>query len=270
MNSYLWRFIDTGSLCGSTNMAIDESLLKLYDSKLSKPILRFYGWKSPFLSLGRFQIADEVLDLNRCRADRIPVVRRISGGGVIFHADELTYSLVCSSEQIHPTSSVKDSFRLLTGFLIDFYLSLGLNASYALDTVSGFEGLGTRTAFCFAGKESFDILIDGVKLGGNAQRRQKNIIFQHGSIPIVNHVSTGLSYMIDRSPEYVQGATSLLECGISTDATVLKTKLVEAFKRRMNVEVLESQLSHEEQQLSQQLINSKYTTDRWNLQGVAG
>lgn len=270
MKAHAWRFIDTGPLCGSANMAIDESLLNLYDSKLSKPILRFYGWKPAFLSLGRFQVADEVLDLKRCRADRIPVVRRISGGGVIFHADELTYCIVCSSEQIPTASSVKDSFRFLTGFLIDFYRSLGLNASYAIDTVSVFERLGTRTAFCFAGKETFDILIDGVKIGGNAQRRQKNIIFQHGSIPIENHALTGLSYMIDRSSEYVRGATSLLECGISTESAVLKTKLVDAFKRRMNVELLESQLSHEEQLLSQQLINSKYTTDRWNLQGDAG
>ena len=92
-------------------------------------------------------------------ANDVSVVRRVSGGGTIYHAEELTYSIVCSPEHIPSTASVKDSFRVLTGFLIDFYGMLGLQARYAVDTVPDAERLGERTAFCFAGKETFDILI---------------------------------------------------------------------------------------------------------------
>lgn len=267
MKIQLWRFIDTGSLRGAQNMAIDESLLCSFDPKLSVPILRIYGWNTPSLSLGRFQEAKEVLDLERCYADSIPIVRRVSGGGTIYHADELTYSIVCSPEHIPSVTSVKESFRVLTGFLIDFYKALGLDASYALDTVSDAERLGTRTAFCFAGKESFDILINGKKIGGNAQRRLKNVIFQHGSIPLVNQAMTGLQYMNDRSPEYGQGTVSLFESGVSLDMSILKCKLVESFYRSMGVETSESCMSKAEYRMSEELLLNKYTTECWNLRG---
>lgn len=267
MISKSWRLIDTGVMPGSHNMAIDESLLCKFNPELSDPVLRLYGWNPPSLSLGRFQKSEEVLDLQRCRFDSVPIVRRVSGGGAIYHADEITYSIVCSPEQLPPATSVKESFRILTGFLIDFYHVLGLRASYAVDTVPDSERLGTRTAFCFAGKEQFDILIDGNKIGGNAQRRHKNIIFQHGSIPIVNKAILGLEYMNDRSPEHAQHTTSLQDCGVDTNVSVLKSTLLEAFKRQMDVALEECGLSYEEQHLSDQLFVDKYTTDRWNLRG---
>jgi lipoate-protein ligase A len=181
----------------------------------------------------------------------------------------LTYSIVCSPGHIPPAASVKDSFRILTGFLIDFYRSLGLDACYAVDSASEPDRLGVRTAFCFAGKETFDIVIDGKKIGGNAQRRHKNVIFQHGSIPVLNRAHQGLQYMKDRSLEYADNAASLSDFGISEDLIVLKRMLIEAFRRCMNVETCESRLSPDEQGLSLELSLQKYATDRWNLQGEA-
>ncbi|MDD2310841.1 MAG: lipoate--protein ligase family protein [Desulfuromonadaceae bacterium] len=198
-NDLKWRLIDTSPLSGAENMAIDEALLRSFDPATSLPILRLYGWNPPALSLGRFQKAAEVLDLARCRADGVAIVRRVTGGGVIYHADELTYSLVCSPEQIPATGSIKDSFRVLTGFLLAFYRGLGLEPAYAADVVPEGSRLGERTAFCFAGRESFDIIAGGRKIGGNAQRRLKGIIFQHGSIPLRNRAATGLSYMRDHN-----------------------------------------------------------------------
>ena len=195
------------------------------------------------------------------------MVRRVSGGGTIYHSDELTYSIVCSPGHIPATTSVKDSFRVLTGFLIDFYRVLGLNASYAVDTAPDSEPLGVRTAFCFAGKETFDILIDGKKIGGNAQRRHKNIIFQHGSIPIINRAHYGLQYMKDRSPGQAGNTVSLSDCGVSADILTLKTMLLGAFRRRLGVAISVDCLTLNEQRLSQKLLAEKYATNRWNLQG---
>jgi lipoate-protein ligase A len=114
-------------------MAVDEALLACFDPAVSAPVLRLYGWHPPAFSLGRFQDAGQVLDLEKCRETGIPVVRRITGGGVIYHADELTYSLVCAPRQVPPARSVKDSFRVLTSFLLRLYEKLGLTARYALD-----------------------------------------------------------------------------------------------------------------------------------------
>lgn len=263
-----WRLIETPLLSGMENMAIDEALLRSFDAERSLPVLRLYGWEPGALSLGRFQKGAAVLDLERCRAAHVPVVRRITGGGAIFHADELTYSIVCSPGQIPPASSVKDSFRVLTGFLLAFYRGLGLAAAYAADTVSAGTRLGERTAFCFAGRESFDILVEGAKIGGNAQRRQKGLVFQHGSIPLINRALTGLSYMRDKTPAHARGVTSLEECGISATGDRLRHDLATAFAAHFGVELLTDTLTEGERRLAGALVAQKYSTDSWNLEGV--
>lgn len=265
--SHDWRHIDSGCCSGARNMAIDEALLQSFNREQTLPVLRTYGWSPPALSLGRFQDAAEVLDLDLCRHDAVDIVRRVSGGGVIYHADELTYSIVCTQDQIPPATSVKDSFRVLTGFLIEFYRSLGMKAGYAVDAVPGHAGLGARTAFCFAGRESFDILIDGRKIGGNAQRRHRDIIFQHGSIPIVNRSLTGLQFMKDRNPSHAENSISLEDCGIPSDVAMLTESLVTAFRRHMEVETFEDNLTQVEMDVSQVLFENKYVSAQWNLKG---
>lgn len=263
-----WRLIVTPPLPGEHNMAIDEALLRLFDPASSLPVLRLYGWSPPALSLGRFQKPLEELDLERCRADGVALVRRITGGGALYHADELTYSLVCSPQQIPPASSIKDSFRVLTAFLLDFYRSFDLDAGYALDAAPDKSRLGERSAFCFAGRESFDILVGGRKIGGNAQRRTRGIIFQHGSIPLLNRAETGLSCMRDSSPETLECVTSLDECGVTLGRELLLQRLATAFGRAMGVELLSGDCTAAERAWAERLVESKYATERWNLEGV--
>ncbi len=250
-------------------MAIDEALLRSFDPESSQPVLRLYGWNPPALSLGRFQKAAEVLDQERCRADGVAVVRRVTGGGVIYHADELTYSLVCAPSQIPPTASIKDSFRVLTGFLLLFYRRLGLDAGYAVDVAPEGARLGERTAFCFAGKESFDVVANGRKIGGNAQRRLKGVIFQHGSIPLCNRAVAGLSYMREQRPEYADGTTSLAECGVIADECTLQSALAAAFSSYFDVKLENDTLSDREQADRDELCLNKYSTERWNMEGEA-
>ena len=248
-------------------MSIDEALLSSFDPINSLPSFRVYSWSPPALSIGRFQNPSKEIDLERCNRDNLTLIRRITGGGALYHADELTYSIVCSIEQIPETVSVKDSFRVLTGFLLDFYHALGLNAAYAVDAVSNTGQLGGRTSFCYAGKETFDILVDGRKMGGNAQRRLKNIVFQHGSIPKKDCTTSGLQYMVDRSTGYAEDSASLIGCGIDSDVDSLKQALIESFGRRMNAAMQRCRLTHEEDMSSKKLLTEKYSAERWNLRG---
>ncbi len=249
-------------------MAIDEALLHSFDPSASSPVLRLYRWNPPALSLGRYQKAAVILDLGRCDRDNVTVVRRVTGGGVIYHADELTYSLVCAPEQIPPASSIKDSFRVLTGFLLRFYRTLGLEPSYATDTAPEGTSFGERTAFCFAGRESFDILVNGGKIGGNAQRRMKNVIFQHGSIPLHNRAAAGLTYMTDRNPAHANGTVSLVECGVNDSFDCLADMLARAFSDHFAAVLQKDTLSKQEQAAMESLFVGKYSTDLWNREGV--
>ncbi len=247
-------------------MALDEALLCSFDQH-SRPVLRLYGWHPVALSLGRFQKTGEVLDVERCRADGVSLVRRITGGGVIYHADEITYSIICSPDQIPEARSIKDSFRVLTGFLLQFYRNLGLDALYALDCCSSDEKLGERTPFCFAGKESFDILVNGRKIGGNAQRRLKQVVFQHGSIPIQNRVADGIVYLRQHPAGVEERVTCLAGEGMSKDTPFLKSVLKDAFCSNLGTVLLETNPTDIEQQMAVKLYREKYLNVHWNLDG---
>ena len=250
-----WRLIDTGPLDGPANMAVDEALLASFDPVHSRPVLRLYGWEPPALSVGRFQDAGEVIDLARSRAAGVPVVRRITGGGAVYHAGELTYAIVCAPHHIPRTVSVKDSFRVLTSFLLRSYRALGLDASYAIDRLPAGMGLGERTPVCFAGRESYDILIGGRKIGGNAQRRMKNVIFQHGSIPVENRMAEGNAFFSGALPGLSETAVALRDCGVSASFAELKECVTGAFRETVGSMLEPDRLTTGEETLAGRLRN---------------
>jgi lipoyl(octanoyl) transferase len=265
-NAPVWRLIDAGPLDGPSNMALDEALLCCFDAQRSLPVLRLYGWNPPALSVGRYQDAGAALNLELCAADGVPLVRRMTGGGIIFHAQELTYSMVCSPEHIGEVLGVKEGFRRLCGFLLGTYQRLGLESAFAADLNLAGERLGGRAAFCFAGKEEFDVLVNGRKIGGNAQRRLRGAILQHGSIPLESRVRDALRYLKDPAPG-AAGAVSLAELGLRPELATLKGMLVEAFQERLGVRLQLSELSTEEADTAAQLEEKKYRCDQWNLAG---
>ena len=250
-------------------MAIDEALLLHFDPQSSAPVLRLYGWEPAALSLGRFQKAAEMLDLAEIKRRELPLVRRITGGGAIYHADELTYSIVCSPQQIPPTNSIKDSFRVLTSFLLRFYRQLGLAASFAADAAGEGRTLGGRASFCFAGTESYDILIDGRKIGGNAQRRLKQSIFQHGSVPLRLQLEAGLSCLQVKPERLGEQITCLETLGVGQGAAWLAPQLIDCFQQQLGVTLEPGWLTPDEQRCADALLRDKYSAVSWNLQGEA-
>jgi lipoyl(octanoyl) transferase len=263
-----WRFIDNGPRNGSSNMAVDEALLTCFDPGVSRPVFRIYGWEPPALSLGRFQKAREILDHERCSAAAMPVVRRITGGGVIYHADELTYSIVCSPDHVPPAASIKESFRVLTSFLVRFYERLGLNPCYAMESFPDRNGPGERSPFCFAGRESYDILIAGKKIGGNAQRRLKNVIFQHGSIPLVNRAEFGAAFL-NRPPVGIGAATAaLFELGVDSTRDELRRLMAESFAETLPAALEGDSLTGEEESTADRLTLHKHSLSSWVWEGL--
>ena len=268
MSGEIWRLIDTGPLDGASNMAIDEALLDSFDPGKSTPVLRLYGWSPPALSLGRFQDAGKVLDLTRCKAGGVPVVRRITGGGVIYHADELTYAIVCGPQHLPEKTTIKESFRFLTGFLLSFYRELGIPAVYAADVPGNMSRLGKPTPLCFAGRESYDIQVDGRKIGGNAQRRLRKAVFQHGSIPLRNRVDTGIGFLRERPPVPDLSVADLSMLGVNVPEEVLKKRLAAAFAGRIGGNLVPSEMTVAERERAECLIHGKYASGDRDRNGV--
>ena len=266
----MWRLIDTGALDGAGNMAVDEALLACFDPKESLPVLRLYGWNPPAFSLGRYQHAAAVLDLARCSEQGIRVVRRITGGGVIYHAEELTYSIVCAPRHIPQVRTVKESFERLCGFLLLTYRTLALDARFAVEHKYEHAKLGVREAFCFAGKEEYDIIVNGRKIGGNAQRRRKETIFQHGSIPLRSRVAEALEFLRVKPSGLEQSTASLAELGVVITAEELKDIVLASFRESLDVDLSPAALTLQESGIADALRAGKYDSTSWNVTGDAG
>ncbi len=226
----IWRFIDSGSNDGNYNMAFDENLLKTY--KKGEPVFRLYEWNPPAISLGRFQDDRKVLNLSECRRQNINIVQRISGGGAIFHDCDISYSIVCDDETIG-SLSVKDSYFKLCNFLVLTYKEIGLNAAFSGKNNCRYTEY-KKSDFCFAGWNECDIIIkNGVKIGGNAQRRLKNIIFQHGSIPIKLNIEK-IKKCFNRHFD----SSGIMSLDLLSDISLEKFKSImkKNFKKAMNIE----------------------------------
>jgi lipoate-protein ligase A len=159
-------------------MAIDDAILGAVAKGASLPTLRLYGWSPPAVSLGRFQINDEGIDLSVCRQRGWDVVRRPTGGRAVLHAEELTYSLAVPLELIG-NIGVRTSHCLFTRAL---HQALREMIPAEAPTSGAASPRDARSASCFALATTADSLVAGRKLVGSAQVRRDGALLQHGSI----------------------------------------------------------------------------------------
>ncbi|MQY57067.1 hypothetical protein GH140_02605, partial [bacterium] len=125
-----WKLIlDKKPLPGSLNMAVDEFLFRSLSDE-PQTYLRFYGWERPTASLGYSQYVRKVVDIEYCQKNGIDVVRRMTGGKLVLHHKEVTYSL-CSSDCETFTSTLADSYRLISEALIRGFEKMGLSPCLA-------------------------------------------------------------------------------------------------------------------------------------------
>ena len=256
------RFIPLMGFSPYENMAIDEYMMAFYE-RSATPVLRFYSWSPPGLSIGRNQDARKEINLEKCAEQHVPVVRRLTGGGAIYHRNELTYSVVCSESDLSETPiSVKASFEKLNAFIMRMYSKFGLKAAYAKDLDPGVK-LGERAAFCFAANEDYDIVINSKKIGGNAQMRKKNMIFQHGSIPLCEN--TGATELM-REKTATGNYTSLNALlGREVEAAEAAANLAASFMEEFRADLNEEPLGMEEKKEVVGILTSRYAMNNWNL-----
>lgn len=174
----LRRIIDP-PLDGPTNMARDEALLLAVGQKRTPPTLRFYRWDPPTISLGYFQTFAEYEALD-FPARNCPVVRRLTGGGAILHADELTYSLALPLGHSLVGSNLNDLYLRMHEAAIAALADLGIHAARCGTTVETHAQRGPF--FCFQRRHCLDVLVGNDKIVGSAQRRIRDAVLQHGSI----------------------------------------------------------------------------------------
>ncbi len=265
-----WRLLLNGYNDAYSNMAIDEAVLESYRNGTALPTLRIYGWEPQGISLGYFQDAARVLYTERCALEKTPFVRRVTGGEAIYHGEGVTYSIACSTKDLKLPRSVKESYLTLCLFLINFYKSFGVQANFFSWRNRNVPG-GKRSDFCFAAEQDFDIAVDGKKIGGNAQKRHKDVIFQHGSIPIKLDMAKIRHFFREDLSGVEDRISTLLDvAGTPLGFNEAAGMLADSFAKTFGVTFGEDKLSKLERESAAELKDNKYSTDEWNYDKKAG
>jgi len=171
MTTDLWSRLDSAPGDAAANMALDEALLEAMP-RLNRPVLRFYGWSEPAASFGYFQRYAEVEPLTGLR----PLVRRPTGGGLVPHAADWTYSLAIPTTHAWYSLPARESYQRLHRWLQAAFAQFRLTVELAPAAHK------THPGQCFAGHEQFDLLWHGRKLAGAAQRRRRDGLLIQGSV----------------------------------------------------------------------------------------
>src|SRR5437868_1994202 len=163
---------DIDSRSAALNMAIDEALFET----AATPSIRFYKWDHPGLSFGYFGKFADVANHERER----DIVRRWTGGGIVFHGEDLTYSIIIPAGN---RALVESSMSIYQKTHDAIRATLAANGQVSeLATNAGPK----ISESCFANPVRADVLLNGRKIAGAAQRRTRRGLLQQGSIQSIN------------------------------------------------------------------------------------
>ena len=155
-----FRILPTQKRDAYMNMALEEACLESVRDG-GAPTIRLFEWAQPSITIGRFQCLTDEVDVQAVKEDGVPITRRITGGGAVFHETEITYSVVAPQELF--VNSVRKSYGQI-----------------AKPLMQALAKLGVETRF----RPLNDIVLDEKKISGNAQTRKEGVLLQHGTIII--------------------------------------------------------------------------------------
>ncbi|MFN8365820.1 MAG: lipoate--protein ligase family protein [Candidatus Kapaibacterium sp.] len=204
------KLSDTGFNTGAWNMQYDSDLLyQLADSSSDDIYFRVYGWSPWAISLGANQ-KDTDIDAELLSQHGYDVVRRLTGGRAVFHANEITYSLVM---RIPQEITIHDIYRVSHQLLLLGLQKLGNNNLSFQKSQTNFSELyksTTDSVSCFASSARYEIMNNNRKVVGSAQRVYKNTLLQHGSILIGQEHSSLPFYVKNKTTEQMHNMQQML------------------------------------------------------------
>lgn len=271
-----WYFINSGACSGAYNMAMDEALLTMHSVGEIPPVIRFYEWAEPTLSIGYFQQAARDINLEAVRAQGIDFVRRPTGGRAVLHEHELTYSVIVSEQHPNMPTNVTDAYRVISEGILKGFHQLGMDAYFSVpESKEQLDDLKKpKSAVCFDAPSWYELVVEGKKVAGSAQTRQKGVILQHGAILLDVDIEKLLSVFHFTSEaqkdsmraKLVQKAVAINDL---TAATITPQQAAEAFKHgfeeSLHIELVPYELTKEQQHVVDNLMRTKYMTDEWNF-----
>src|SRR3954452_1305605 len=276
MKKETWRFIDSGNGSPSYNMALDEALLDWHSEGKFPPVIRFYGWNPATLSVGYFQKVEKEIDMEAVKTHQLGFVRRPTGGRGVLHEHELTYSVIVSEDHPEMPKTVTEAYRVISEGILKGFQHLGLEAYFAVPkTAEERDALkNPRSAVCFDAPSWYELVVEGRKVAGSAQTRQKGVILQHGSILLdldEDKLFSLFKYSNERVMERMKKSFMNKAVAINdlTSNRISMEQAKEAFKKGfeegLNINLEPYELNQTEIDYVNQIARERYESDEWNF-----
>ncbi len=258
-----WRLLKLETHDAYTNMAIDEAILTARTRNLAPNTIRFYRWNPSAVSIGKFQNIENEVQLDKCKKYGVDVVRRITGGGAVYHdtEGEITYSVVANKKDLK-AENINAVYAKFYGGIAEALKILGINADFN-------EGNA---------KTCPNLIVNSKKISGSAQSHKKGVVLQHGTLLVDVDLEEMFTFL--RVPwaktcmEVVNVAKNKItsikkELGKTVSVEEVNNALSEGFKKALNIQLLEGELTPYENEIASKLYKEKYTTDEWNFKGIS-
>jgi lipoate-protein ligase A len=258
-----WRLLKLSTADAYTNMAVDEAIMKARTENRVPNTLRLYQWSPSAVSIGRFQTLADEIHVDNCKTHGVDIVRRISGGGAVYHdhEGELTYCIVAKLSDLGCADlDMLSAYQKICSGLNEAVKILGAKAEYRPPDP----------------KRCPNLTISGKKISGNAQTSKKGILLQHGTFLMdIDHTkmftflkvpwAKTLNDVLAVSKRKLTSARQELDSNFSTQGA--SQALVKGFEKALNVQFVEEELTEYEQKLAEKIRKERFVTEDWTFLG---
>lgn len=269
----IWNFINTGSKNPYYNMAMDEALLNFVSRGEIDPVIRFYTWNPATLSIGYFQRLQKEIDIDKVKEKGYGLVRRQTGGRGVLHDKELTYSVIVPESHPNMPSTVTEAYKIISQGLLEGFKNLGFETYFAIPRSKEERDKlkQPRSSVCFDAPSWYELVVEGRKIAGSAQTRQKGVILQHGSILQdidIDDLFDMFKFKNERlkakmKENFVQKAVAIND--ISNQHITLnemENAFEAGFKKGLNIDFKPLELTEKQKEEVQEL-EEKYRSEAW-------
>ncbi|HBV62565.1 MAG TPA: lipoate--protein ligase family protein [Rhodopirellula sp.] len=242
------RLISLATAGAAENMAIDQAILDSV-TRTGVPVLRFYQWAEPTLSLGYFQ--ELAARAAHVQSDSICCVRRTTGGGAIVHDQELTYSVTIP---VPPGSAGPRSvlYEQTHAAIAEALANFGAQAVPFRCTGLEPPSESRNSQFlCFQRRTAEDLIVSGYKVLGSAQRKSRTAVLQHGSLLLCTSLY---------APQ-IPGVSDLLSRPLNVEQLV--PQIVANLSEKLGVDWQLGTLSDEEVYDAEQIRRERFDSPLW-------
>ncbi len=255
-----WRYLPLSTRHAALNMAVDEAILNARIADQVPNTLRFYRWQPSAVSIGRNQNPDAEVYLDTAKQLGVDVVRRISGGGTVYHdfEGEVTYSVIAKVADLG-NADVTTVYTKIYGAITDALRILGVPADF-----SGGDA-----------KNCPNLTVAGKKISGSSQVISRGVVLQHGTVlvgvdlpkmfQLIKLRDLNCTLAADIGKRKITSVQAELGHKISPDTVA--NALAQGFKAILKIQLQEGELMAAEKAAAETLCKEKYTSKEWNLGG---